>query len=67
VQALQVAEEIPGHFQLPGGEKAGGSYNIFPNACVYFVPEFGKKELVLRCPGDFVDITAIHIYHHYVL
>ena len=60
VQAGLVTEEEPGHFQLPGGEETGGGRNVAADTSVYFVPQLGQKETVLRIVGDFFNIASIH-------
>ena len=67
MKALDITEEIPCHFQLPGGEKTGIGKNVFPDTCVYFVPYFCQKNLIFRIPGDFINIASIQIYHQFVL
>ena len=56
VQSLQIAKQIAGHLQLPGGEEAGVGGDAFALPCVDFIPDLGKEDSVLRSPGDFFDV-----------
>ena len=60
VQAGFVTEEKPGHFQLPGGEETGGGGDVAADTGVYFVPQLGQEEPILRVVGDFFNIASIH-------
>ena len=56
VQTFLLAEEIFCHFQLPGGEKAGGGGDILPHSRVNFVPELRQKQPILGGLGDFFNV-----------
>ena len=60
VQTFLLAEEIFCHFQLPGGEKAGGGGDILPHSRVHFVPELRQKQPILGGLGDFFNVASFH-------
>ena len=60
MQPFRRTEQKPAQLQLPRGEEAGGSNNVFAHSGINFVPELGKEQPILRGFCNFFNVCSIH-------